>query len=129
MASENAAVEDGMTFGELLENRRSIRRYQDRPVSVQVVQDMIRESTLAPNAGNEQPWKFGVITDPGQSQVVSSAGEFSWGGAANTKFWIDPEEDLVAVLMSQFLGSPWSDETRYNMKIATYQALTELGTD
>ena len=72
---------------------------------------------------------FTVITDPGQSQVISSKGEYSWGGAANTKFWIDPEEDLVAVLMSQFLGSPWSDETRYNMKIATYQALTELGAD
>ena len=72
---------------------------------------------------------FGVITDPGQSQVISSAGEFSWGGAANTKFWIDPEEDLVAILMTQFLGSPWSDDTRYHMKIATYQALTELGSD
>jgi len=72
---------------------------------------------------------FGVITDPGQSQVVSSAGEYSWGGAANTKFWIDPEEDLVAILMTQVLGSPWSDHTRYQMKIATYQALTELGSD
>jgi len=69
---------------------------------------------------------FGVITDPGQSGVISSKGEFSWGGAANTKFWIDPEEDLVAILMTSFLGSPWSDETRYNMKIATYPALTEL---
>ena len=72
---------------------------------------------------------FGVITDPGQSQVISSAGEFSCGGAANTKFWIDPEEELVAILMTQFLGSPWSDDTRYHMKIATYQALTELGSD
>jgi len=72
---------------------------------------------------------FGVITDPGQSQVISSAGEYSWGGAANTKFWIDPEEELVAILMTQFLASPWSDDTRYHMKIATYQALTELGAD
>ncbi len=72
---------------------------------------------------------FSVITDPGQTQVISSAGAYSWGGAANTKFWIDPEEDLVAILMTQFLGSPWSDETRFNMKIATYQALTELTSD
>jgi CubicO group peptidase (beta-lactamase class C family) len=72
---------------------------------------------------------FGVITDPGQSQVISSRGEYSWGGAANTKFWIDPEEDLVAILMTQFLGSPWSDPTRYQMKVATYQALTELHGD
>lgn len=69
---------------------------------------------------------FGVVTDPGQSPVVSSAGEYSWGGAANTKFWVDPEEDLVAVLMTQFLGSPWSDPTRFQMKVATYQALTKL---
>jgi len=70
---------------------------------------------------------FGVITDPGQSQVISSTGAYSWGGAANTKFWIDPEEDLVAILMSQVMGSPWSDHKRYQMKVATYQALTELG--
>ena len=61
--------------------------------------------------------------------MISSKGEYSWGGAANTKFWIDPEEDLVAILMTQLLGSPWSDDTRYHMKIATYQALTELNGD
>jgi CubicO group peptidase (beta-lactamase class C family) len=69
---------------------------------------------------------FSVITDPGQAQVISTKGAYSWGGAANTKFWIDPEEDIVAILMSQVLGSPWSDYTRYNMKIATYQALGSL---
>lgn len=70
-----------------------------------------------------------VITDPGQAQVISSKGAYNWGGIANTKFWVDPEEDLVAILMTQVLGSPWSDATRFNMKIATYQALTELGAD
>ncbi len=70
---------------------------------------------------------FGIINDPGQSQVISSAGEYFWGGAANTKFWIYPQEDLVAILMTQVLNSPWSDATRYQMKIATYQALHELG--
>ena len=67
---------------------------------------------------------FGVIMEPGLSQVVSSVGEYSWGGAADTKFWIDPEEDLVAIVMVQLMGSPW--DTRYQMKAATYQALTEL---
>jgi CubicO group peptidase (beta-lactamase class C family) len=72
---------------------------------------------------------FGVVTDPGQAGVITSKGEYSWGGAANTKFWIDPEEDLVAILMTQFLGSPWSDPTRFQMKVATYQALTEINAD
>ena len=70
-----------------------------------------------------------VITDPGQTQVISSQGAYNWGGLANTKFWIDPEEDLVAILMTQVLGSPWSNATRFNMKIATYQALTQLQAD
>ena len=70
---------------------------------------------------------FGVMVEPGITQVVSSAGEYSWGGLADTKFWIDPEEDLVAILMTQVMYPAW--ETRYQMKIATYQALIELGTD
>ena len=70
---------------------------------------------------------FGVILEPGISEVISSAGEYSWGGIADTKFWIDPEEDLIAIVMTQLMGSP--GPTRYQMKIATYQALTELGAD
>jgi CubicO group peptidase (beta-lactamase class C family) len=70
---------------------------------------------------------FGVMMEPGISEVVSSAGEISWGGVADTKFWIDPEEDLVAILMTQVMWAPWP--TRYQMKIATYQALTELGSE
>ena len=70
---------------------------------------------------------FGVITDPAQVGVISSKGEYSWGGVANTKFWIDPEEDLIVVFMTQVLGTPHSDRHRFDLKVATYQALTELG--
>ena len=35
---------------------------------------------------------------------------FFWGGAASTIFWIDPEEELVAVLMTQLLASSLSLE-------------------
>jgi CubicO group peptidase (beta-lactamase class C family) len=31
---------------------------------------------------------------------------FFWGGAAKTKFWVDPENNLVLVNMTQLLGSP-----------------------
>ena len=69
----------------------------------------------------------GVITDPARAGVVSSKGEYSWGGIANTKFWIDPEEDLIVVFMTQVLGTPHSDRHRFDLKVATYQALTEIG--
>ncbi len=69
----------------------------------------------------------GVITDPTQSPVISSQGEYSWGGIANTKFWIDPDEDLIVVFMSQVMGTPHSDRHRFDLKVATYQALTQMG--
>jgi len=52
-----------MTFDQLVKNRRSIRMYRDIPVSLKLVEEIIRESTLAPNAGNEQPWKFIVVNN------------------------------------------------------------------
>jgi nitroreductase len=60
-----------MTFYELLKKRRSVRNYQDRPVSVELVLELIRESTFAPNAGNEQPWKFLIVNDREMLKKIS----------------------------------------------------------
>jgi CubicO group peptidase (beta-lactamase class C family) len=32
-----------------------------------------------------------------------SAGAYGWGGAANTEFWADPQEELIGILMTQFM--------------------------
>ncbi|MEO2175594.1 MAG: serine hydrolase domain-containing protein [bacterium] len=66
---------------------------------------------------------FGLVTDPVAAGVIGSAGEFNWGGAAGTVFWIDPVEDIVAVGMIQLMGSPYS--FRSDLKVATYQSITE----
>jgi CubicO group peptidase (beta-lactamase class C family) len=42
---------------------------------------------------------------PAASGVIGSAGEFMWGGAASTAFWVDPAEDLVVVFMTQLMPS------------------------
>lgn len=52
-----------MNFEELLNNRRSVRKYREDSVSVELLRELIKESTLAPNAGNEQPWKFIIVND------------------------------------------------------------------
>ena len=66
---------------------------------------------------------FGLVTDTAAGGVMGSAGEFNWGGAAGTVFWIDPVEELVVVGMIQLMGSPYP--LRSDLKVATYQALTE----
>ena len=66
---------------------------------------------------------FGLVTDPAAGGVIGSVGEYNWGGAAGTVFWIDPVEELVVVSMIQLMGSPYP--LRADLKVATYQALTE----
>ena len=54
-----------MTFMELVQKRRSVRRYSDRPVAREDVLKCIEAARLAPSACNSQPWKFIVIDEPG----------------------------------------------------------------
>ena len=46
-----------------------------------------------------------VSKGPAASGVVGSAGEFMWGGAASTTFWVDPVEELAVVFMTQLMPS------------------------
>jgi CubicO group peptidase (beta-lactamase class C family) len=48
---------------------------------------------------------FAVLEDPGPAKVLSSPGEFYWGGAASTAFWVDPAEEVTAMLFTQLLPS------------------------
>ena len=48
---------------EALNTRRSIRAFTARPVSLDIVRELIRAAMHAPSAGNEQPWHFVVISD------------------------------------------------------------------
>ena len=49
---------------DLLQTRFSCRQFQDRSIPDDVVQKMLEAARLSPSGGNEQPWRFGVVTDP-----------------------------------------------------------------
>ena len=66
---------------------------------------------------------FAVVTDKEPPNILESVGNFSWGGAAATTFWIDPEEKLIGLLMTQLLSNPYPFHQQF--KVLTYQALTE----
>jgi CubicO group peptidase (beta-lactamase class C family) len=48
---------------------------------------------------------FSVVDDPVAARSPASPGEFAWGGAASTAFWVDPVERLTVVFMTQLLPS------------------------
>ncbi len=67
---------------------------------------------------------FSVMLDPAKAQVLGTPGEFAWGGAASTAFWIDPVEDMAVVLLAQLLpSSAWP--IRRELRVLTYAAVTD----
>ena len=67
---------------------------------------------------------FGIITDVAENGVPGSVGQYFWNGAYSTFFFIDPREDLIAILMSQ--RSPYSGYHEKMLRQMTYQALDRI---
>ena len=66
---------------------------------------------------------FSVTMDPAKSQVAGSPGEFAWGGAASTAFFVDPAEELVFVFMTQLMPSS-TYNIRREFRTIVYGALS-----
>jgi CubicO group peptidase (beta-lactamase class C family) len=67
----------------------------------------------------------GVTLDTAKTRVPGTAGEFFWGGAASTAFWIDPKEDLAVVFMTQVMGTDARLTLRRDLRTLVYSAMTE----
>jgi CubicO group peptidase (beta-lactamase class C family) len=67
---------------------------------------------------------FGVVQDPVKTRSLSSAGEFNWGGAASTAFWVDPAEEITVVFLTQLLPSN-THPIRTRLRQLVYQALVD----
>jgi CubicO group peptidase (beta-lactamase class C family) len=67
---------------------------------------------------------FAVVQDPASYRTLSTAGEFNWGGAASTAFWVDPTEGLTVVLMAQLMPSS-ALPLRTRLRQAVYQSLVD----
>ncbi|WP_426399208.1 serine hydrolase domain-containing protein [Ralstonia sp. R-29] len=58
--------------------------------------------------------------------IPGSTGDFFWGGAAGTFFWVDPKEDLIGLFLTQVLPSS-AYPVRRQLRTLVYSAITELG--
>ena len=67
----------------------------------------------------------GVNINVAKTRLPGTLGEFFWGGAASTAFWIDPKEDLAVVFMTQVMGSDARLTLRRDLRTLVYSAMTE----
>ena len=67
---------------------------------------------------------FAVVFDPPKTLIPCSKGEFYWGGAASTAFWVDPVEHVTVVFMTQLMPSA-AYPIRRELRTLVYSALME----
>jgi CubicO group peptidase (beta-lactamase class C family) len=67
---------------------------------------------------------FSVTIDPAKAQILGTAGEYAWGGAASTAFWCDPQEDMAVVMLTQLMPSS-TYPIRRELRVLSYQAIVD----
>jgi CubicO group peptidase (beta-lactamase class C family) len=81
----------------------------------------VRGPIYLPGPGYGFGLGFGVRLSVGQAPYPGSEGDYFWGGAAGTIFWVDPKEDLTAVFMTQRFGA-WVHYSRL-IRTLVYQSI------
>jgi len=67
---------------------------------------------------------FSVLIDAAQAGIMASVGTHGWGGWASTMFWIDAQEQLIGILMLQYIPSG-THPIREDFRTLVYQALID----
>ena len=65
---------------------------------------------------------FSVILDPVKTQSLTDEGEYGWGGAASTVFWVNPKEEMVVIFLTQLLPSS-TYQVRRELRSLVYSSL------
>ncbi|MGA3112496.1 MAG: nitroreductase family protein, partial [Candidatus Bathyarchaeia archaeon] len=88
-----------------LRDRRSVRKYQTRPVPEELIRKVLEVAGWAPSAHNAQPWRFVVLADPQVKRRMAEAMAKAWAAdAAKDGLSIEPEKFRIRV--ERFTDAP-----------------------
>ena len=80
-------------------------------------------AAFRPTSGDKYGYGFGIRTERGQYNELESMGSLGWDGGRKTRFWIDPEEELIGIFMTQLRGGTW--RIHQTFRNLTYQAIID----
>ena len=122
---------DYMRFAQMLLNRGQLEGVRILAPKIVDLMHMnhVPKSLLPWEIGGPPSMGYGfglgsrVLLNVAESALPGSIGEFGWGGAAKTYYWIDPQEELIGILMAQYMAG--FDEPDKDFQILAYQAMME----
>jgi CubicO group peptidase (beta-lactamase class C family) len=125
-----STASDYLRFARMLLNKGDLDgvRLLGRKTVEFMTQNHLPDDVLRTSFNPERPgYGFGlggsVLISPPLASRIGSVGTFSWGGAARTDFWVDPQEELIGLFMVQLLGdAPWLAD---QFRVLAYQAIVD----
>lgn len=109
-----STVSDYLRFAQMLANKGVLdgKRLLSRPTVELMTADHVGQAALARTTTTTLPKAngfglgFAVRLADGEADVAGTKGDYTWGGAFGTYFWVDPKEELVVVYMAHTPGEP-----------------------
>jgi len=95
----------------LMQRRHTVRKFSDKPVPQQVIEQVIQIAASAPSGANHQPWHFVAISDPAVKQQIRQEAELQeagfYGGRAGEE-WLQALKPLATDAHKPYLEiAPW----------------------
>ncbi len=96
-----------MDVDKAIQSRRSIRRFQQKPVSIDLLNKMVDNARLAPSAANLQPLEFIIVNEKGICENIFKT--LNWAGYIKPKWTPEPNERPVAyiIIIVKDINNPW----------------------
>lgn len=92
--SEAKMIHKSKEYYEWLDKRRSVRHFSDKPVSIEVIENIIKSASTAPSGANKQPWTFCVVKNPKIKKKIRVAAEEEEERSYNERMSDEWLEDL-----------------------------------
>ncbi len=121
----SSTARDYLQFAQMLLNRGELdgtRLLEPRTVEFMATNHLPQGVQAGDFVGRGYGLGVEVVTDPAQYGFPLSKGQFGWSGAGATHFYVDPKEDVVAVLVTQLRGGV---ELIYDFSTLTHLAVQD----
>lgn len=111
MVTENDLISKSNSLFELLDKRRSIRDFSDKPVLKEVIENIIKTASTAPSGAHKQPWTFCAVSNPVIKSQIRKEAEIEEKKSYESRMsnsWKKDLEHLGTDMNKAFLEiAPW----------------------
>ncbi|ULL13091.1 nitroreductase [Paenibacillus sp. H1-7] len=91
-----------MELARLIKERRSVHQFEDRPVDIELVQELLDTAVWVPNHKMTQPWRFVIVHGEGRKRLADAASAFAAKRESNP----EKSQELAEKFYNRFTSVP-----------------------